>query len=115
VPISNANHVFPVFIGVWIALAVFSGAFFFLNSNAALKRKVWPPFAIATGVLFVGFVWAMGLPTTFFIVIILVVELITLLNFRAMKFCDACGRTLMHQNPFFTPQFCSKCGAKLKQ
>lgn len=47
----NAEQIFPVFFGAWIVLGLFSIGFFFLNKNAQLKRKVWPPFVIATGIL----------------------------------------------------------------
>jgi len=113
VPQSAPNQVFPIFFGVWVALGLFSAAFFFFGKNASLKRKVWPPFTIATAIVFVGFVWAMGFPSQVFLVMIPAVALITFLNLRSVKFCDACGKTIMKQNPFSTPQFCSKCGAKL--
>lgn len=113
-PLGSPDQVFPIFFGVWVVLGLFSTAFFFLGKNASLKRKVWPPFTIATAVLFVGFVWAIGFPPQVFFIIIPVVALITFLNLRSVQFCDACGKTIMHQNLFSTPQFCSKCGAKLR-
>jgi hypothetical protein len=115
VPHGNADQVFPVFFGVWVVLGLFSAGFFFLNKNAALKRKVWPPFLVATGMLFLGFMWAMGLPAEAFFLAVPAVALITLLNLRAVRFCNSCGATLMSQNPFTRPTFCSKCGAKLTQ
>jgi hypothetical protein len=44
-----------------------------------------------------------------------VVALITFLNMRSVKFCDAYGNTINGQNPFSPPQVCSKCGAKLER
>jgi hypothetical protein len=111
----NADQVFPIFFGVWVVLGLFSGAFFFFGKNAGLKRKVWPPFAIATSILFVGFAWAMGFPSEVFTVMIPVVALITFLNLRSVKFCDACGKTTVSQNPFSSSEFCSKCGTKFGQ
>lgn len=113
-PPSNAEQIFPIFIGVWVVLGLFSAVFFFLGKNAQLKRKVWPPFTIATAVLFVGFAWAMGFPSEVFFVMVPAVALITFLNLRSTKFCDACGKTIMSQNPFSSPEFCSKCGSKLQ-
>ena len=112
-PQQAPNQVFPIFVGVWIVLGIFSSAFFFLSKNASLKRKIWPPFTIATGVLFVAFVWAMGFPSQALLFMVPVVGLITFLNLRSAKFCDACGKTIMGRNPLAPPQFCSKCGAKL--
>jgi hypothetical protein len=62
--------------------------------------------------LFIGFVWAMGVASPIFIIAVVI---ITVLNLRAVKFCDACGKTMMIQNPLSPPQYCSKCGAQLKQ
>ena len=111
---SNADQVFPVFFGVWIVLGIFSTGFFYLNKNAALKRKVWPPFISAVGILFLGFTWAMGVPAGTFFFAVPAVALITLLNLRTVTFCNSCGATLRSQNPFSRPAFCSKCGAKLE-
>jgi len=107
----NAHDLFPVFFGVWVALGILS-LFFFLNKDAALKRKVWPAFTIATGILFIGFLWAMGASSPLFVIAVVI---ITVLNLRAAKFCDACGKTLMMRNPLSPPQYCAKCGAKLTQ
>ena len=114
-PFGSAEQVFPVFIAVWVVLGLSSAAFFFLNKNAPLKRKVWPPFVVITGVLFVGFAWAMGFPADFFFVLVPATAVITALNLRAVQFCNSCGATLMSQNPFSRPAFCSKCGAGFKQ
>jgi hypothetical protein len=115
VPPNSPSQVFPIFFGIWIVLGLFSAAFFFLGKNAKLKRKVWPPFTIATAILFVGFAWAMGFPSQVFLFMIPFVGLITFLNLRSVKFCDACGKTIMNQNPISPPQFCSKCGARLER
>jgi len=115
VPLGNADQVFPIFFGVWVVLGLFSAGFFFLSKNASLKRKVWAPFSIFTGLLFVGFIWAMGFPAQVLYVAVPAVALITFLNLRAVRFCGSCGATLMSQNPLSRPAFCSKCGAKLEQ
>jgi hypothetical protein len=108
------EQIFPIFFAVWVALAVVSTAFFFLSRNASLKRKIWPPFAVGIGVLFLGFVWLMGSPSDLYITAP-VVALITVLNvLRGLQFCDSCGKTLLNRNPFSKPAFCSKCGAKLQ-
>lgn len=109
----NAGQVFPIFFAVWMLLGLFSAAFFFLSKNAALKRQVWPPFVVLVGILFLGFVWAMGFPLQTMYVAVPAVALTTALNLRTMQFCDACGATVLSQNPFTKPAYCSKCGAKL--
>src|SRR4029079_6083387 len=113
---AQVERVFPIFIGVWIVLGITSTAFFFLNNNAALKRKVHPPFVIGVGILFLGFVAMMGMARDAFFYCIFVpgIVLITLMNFRNTKFCHTCGKTMINQNPFVRPRFCSKCGASLE-
>ena len=113
---AQVERVFPIFIGVWIVLGIGSTAFFFLNNNAALKRKVHPPFVIGVGILFLAFVVLMGMARDAFFYCIFVpgIVLITLMNLRNTKFCDTCGKTLINQNPFVRPRFCSKCGASLE-
>ena len=114
--LGNPEQIFPVFAGVWVVLGLFSAGFLFLSKNAQLKRKLWPPFLILTGVLFVGFIWAMGaIPWQGMLVAVPLVALITYLNLRAVQFCDSCGSTVMSQNPFPLPAFCSKCGSKLSR
>ena len=108
-------QVFPVFVGVWVMLGLFSFGFFDLNKNARLKRRFWPPFVIAVGILFVGFGLAMGIPSRLLPIVVTAVLGITLLNLRSVKFCDSCGATIMDQNPFSRARYCSKCGAGLAQ
>lgn len=111
---AQAQLVFPIFIGVWILLGAGSTAFFLLNHNAVLKRKVLPPFVIGTSIVFLGFIALMGFPSNVLLVMGPVVAVIAFLNLRATKFCDACGKTLMNQNPFSPAKYCSRCGADLK-
>ena len=84
-PQGNPDQIFPVFFGVWVVLGLFSAGFFFLNKNAPLKRKVWPPFVVVAGVLFIGFAMAMGFPSQMLFVMVPVVALITYLNLRAVS------------------------------
>lgn len=107
------QRVFPIFFGVWIVLGLISAGFFFFNNNAALKRKVFPPFVIGVGVLFLAFVALMGFPAGMFFIIVPAIVLITFLNLRSTRFCNACGKTLINQNFLSAPKFCSKCGAAL--
>ncbi|WP_283132287.1 zinc ribbon domain-containing protein [Enterovibrio norvegicus] len=110
----SPDEIFPIFFGTWVILGIISFAIFFLGKNAELKRKLWPPFVIGTGVLFIGFIYAMGLQGQALYIMVLAVILITFLNLRSAKFCDACGKTIISQNFLIKPKFCSKCGEKLQ-
>ena len=114
-PQHQADAVFPIFMTVWVVLGLGTSAFFFLNKDSALKRKVLPTFSVAVGALFLFFVWMMGAPTEVLIVGVPAVVLITVLNLRSIRFCDSCGKTLMGQNPLSPPKFCSKCGSPLQR
>jgi len=83
VPEGSAD-LFPVFFSVWILLGLFSAGFFFLNKNAAFKRKVWPPFVVLTGVLFVAFALALRIPGQALVVMVPAVVLITFFNLRTV-------------------------------
>jgi hypothetical protein len=74
---------------------------------------VFKPFLVGTGLLFLGFMWAMGFPTFMLAIAAPIVALIMYLNSRIIHFCDACGRTIMQQIPFSPPRHCSHCGASL--
>lgn len=108
------EEIFPIFVGVWVVLGIISALVFFVGKNVKLKRKLWPPFVIGTGVLFVAFSYAMMPSEQSLMLIVPAVALITFLNLRSTRFCDSCGRTVINQNFFVKPDFCSKCGYKLQ-
>jgi hypothetical protein len=107
------DHIFRIFVAMWVVLGSLSFAFFTFNKNATLKRKVHAPLVVAVGVIFVGSVWLMGVPKHFLYTAIPAVALITMLNIRTTRFCGPCGRAVFSQNPFSRPEFCQKCGARL--
>lgn len=110
----SPDEIFPIFFGTWVVLGIISFAIFFLGKNAQLKRKLWPPFVIGIGVLFIGFTYAMGFGGEALYITVPAVILISVLNLRSTKFCDACGKTIINQNFLVKPEFCSKCGEKLQ-
>jgi len=112
---ANVSNVSLVFFGVWIALGIFSAAFFLLNNDAALKRKVFAPLVIGVGVLFLGVAALTGMPLDafFYFVFVPAVALITFLNLRSTRFCDSCGKTVISHIPLARPKFCSRCGSML--
>lgn len=109
----DPEQIFPIFVGVWVVLGIFSYGVFFVGKNAALKRKYWPPFVIVTGALFIAFAYSMGFGGSSLYVMVPAVALISFLNIRNTRFCDACGQTVVSQNFLVKQEFCSKCGANL--
>ena len=107
---------FIVFMVVWACLGLGSFLFFHFNHNADLKRRIWPAFIIAIGLIFGGFVYYMmgrEQPHVLYLLVPAII-LISLLNMRTTRFCDSCGKTLSRQPIFSRTQFCPHCGAQLK-
>jgi hypothetical protein len=88
------------------------GQILFFKKDVRFKRKWSPRLQILIGLLFILFVagssWQMAL---FFFGPM--VTLITYFNIRNMKFCDACGATLIRGMWLPKMEYCSKCGARL--
>jgi hypothetical protein len=106
-----ADQVFPIFFGVWILLGVAGFRLFYVGRDVAFKRKYFPWYVGLAAVLFLGFGIATGLPLFGIAVMALFVALISYMNLRATRFCDACGCTVVQPMPFSRAEFCSRCGA----
>jgi hypothetical protein len=101
---------FVVVLFAWTLAGIVS-AFFFLNRNAALKRRLWPPFAVASAILLLVIVWWF-LPSEALYVAAPLAALVTFINLRVVKFCNACGATTQNL-PFRPARFCARCGHPL--
>jgi len=110
----NSDEIFLIFFSAGVVLGIISLIIFFVGKDAQLKRKLWKPFVIGTGALFLGFVYLMGVSGEAFYIMASAVILISFLNIRTTKFCDACGKKIINKNSFVKPEFCSKCGEKLQ-
>ena len=113
--IGDPERVFPIFFAVWVALGAASFYFLYVSKDVERKKKLFRPFLAGTSVLFLGFMWAMGFPLLMLAIAAPMVALIMYLNSRMIRFCDACGRTIMQQMPFSPPKHCSHCGAALQR
>ena len=110
----RGDLVFPYFMATWLVLGALGFYFFYLNKDAAFKRKYFPWFMVFIGVLFLVFMSLMGLPLQAYFLMVPAVGLITFLNIRGTRFCSSCGRTIFPQGlPWSRPEFCSSCGAKI--
>ena len=108
------REAFTVFAVFWVALGLASFLFFHFNRDAAFKRRVFPLFGVAAGLIFGAFLIYMtrGYSQVLFLAVPMI-ALITFLNIRCTRFCDSCGRTLYKQPVFTRPGFCPHCGAQL--
>ena len=111
----DGHRAFLVFAACWIPLGIASFLFFYFNRNAALKRKVFPIFATVAAILFGAFAISMLRGSLLALVTVVpMIAVITFLNIRMVRFCEACGRTLIQQSVFRPSNFCSHCGKALK-
>jgi hypothetical protein len=108
------DEIFSIFFGIWVVLGIISIAIFFIGKNVQLKRKLFAPFVIGVGVLFIAFIYATSSGGRILYIMVPAVALITFINLRSTNFCDSCGRTIISQDLFSKPEFCSKCGDKLR-
>jgi hypothetical protein len=119
--LSLSGIVTACFVVTWIVLGIGGFFLFNLNRDAAFKRKWFPRYMILVGVLFFFFsTTIMALQSRSFfaalgilLVVVPATWVISYLNIKLTRFCDACGATLYHYNWFSPMRFCSKCGAEL--
>jgi hypothetical protein len=109
----NHPEIFPWLAVGWLGYGLLS--FYFLFSrDAARKRRLWPPYTIGGGVLFLGVMLAMGFPLVMIAIMAPIIALMTWHNTRrGMVFCDQCGATIWSMVPFAKPRHCSNCGAPI--
>lgn len=93
-------RVFTIFMGTWVVLGI-AGMLFYWKAPLETKRRWHPWFVAGTGVLFVGFVYAMFREPFVLLIMVPPVILIQFLNYKFIKFCPKCGATL-YQNPPWT-------------
>ena len=110
----SSEEIFPIFFGVWVVLGLMSFLIFFVSKNADRKKKLWAPFIIFTGLLFIGFTYLMGFGGQHLYIMVPMVVLISFLNIRSTKFCGSCGKTNINQNFLSPAKFCNKCGEALE-
>lgn len=100
---------------VWIVGGVIFGLFFSRSSNVKLNRIVWPLHILLIGLLFIGFIYWIGLRGgILYTIFIPGTVLISILNIYLIKFCDNCAKKVNGRNPFAKVTHCPKCGHEQK-
>src|SRR5438093_13298734 len=100
---SASNSIPPWFLAFfigWIGLGIAGFFLFYVSKNAAFKRRFFPWYIIIVGLIFAAIPVASGQTAALFMVIP-AVALISFMNIRLTKFCDACGRTVV-SHAFFS-------------
>ena len=108
------NEIPPVFVALWIALAIAGMWISYGSRNAKLKKRLIPLFVIGSGILFAIFFLVMTRELLILLVFGPAVALISWMNLRMIRVCDSCGRTVYNPYWFKKGGYCVKCGAKLQ-
>ena len=101
---------FNIFIGVWIVLGIATVVFLKTKMSATTRRKRIRQGAIATPILFAGFIVWMTEEPRILMVLVPALTLIAYLNVRFTKVCDECGAIAFPSTPLQKTKFCSGCG-----
>jgi hypothetical protein len=108
----SPEHLMLAFFIVWTGIALLARFLFGRGRKAAWKRSAWPPFYVASNLIFVGFVWALGFPP--FVVGLAFVSgaAITIYGLKMVWFCEQCGGRSLDRLGEARPTTCGRCGAK---
>ena len=87
------------------------GFYFLLSRNLARKQRLYKPYVIGSGVLFLVVLYLMGFPWFMLLIASPLVAIVTVVNLRSLRFCQHCGATVWSMVPFVRPRHCSACGA----
>jgi hypothetical protein len=107
------EELFPYFFAFWAAAGLAAAAFFMLNKNARLKRKVFIVLTIGADIVFAGLIWATGVPLWFLALAIGFMAFGAWQAIRFTRFCDSCGANNFPQGQFQARTECKKCNAPL--
>ena len=105
---------YSVFLVGWMVLAAAMFLLFYVNRDAAWKRRWWPWASYGSGAVFLAALALLGgLGGSFGVLMIAAVALISWMNVRGTQFCVQCGRTVLNRTGWGRAKFCPKCGAPL--
>jgi len=106
--------VFPIFFGIWVVFGILSYYFFVFRNDYLFKIKYFKYNVVLLGILFMAWIIASGPPPQVYFIFIPAAALITFLNIKFTRFCQNCGKTIIHNVLFSKIDFCPKCGSKLQ-
>ncbi len=101
------NQAFPVFVGLWVVLAVGGIFAFYVSRNVDFKRKYFPWFHASGILLFIPLAMSGGMAPALVAGMAPLVALVGYVHVRSTQFCGACGRTLVQQLPTPRATVCS--------
>lgn len=108
----SAEQMLVLFFGVWTGLALLGRIILRRPARARHKRRVWALFNLASSLVFVGFIWAMGFPALAVVLALLSCVVIAIYNWRMVWFCDECGGLALDRLFHPRPETCPRCGVR---
>lgn len=111
----SPEHLLVVFFLVWTGIALLAKILFGRAGNGQWKRRAWPPFNVASSLVFIGFVWAMGFPNIAVGLAAFAAAAITIYNLKMVWFCDECGGRALDRPGLPRPETCPRCGARREE
>jgi len=98
----------------WFVFANIGMWYFFIDRNAARKRRLWPIVVILVNGSFIGIVLGLGLRGTGLALMIPAILLISAAQIYKVRFCDNCGATVgLLTRGILPPASCNKCATDL--
>jgi hypothetical protein len=105
---------FALFLPLWSVLAI--TVWYLTWKGSYQTKKIWVPRLIVfAGALMFGLVLWTEEPSPFLIAAGLMISLVTFINIRAIRFCPNCSALNRQLGAFTSSNFCSKCGASLRE
>ncbi len=100
---------------IWCFVGLCSLLFFRFNSNAVLKRRLWPVFMAATCLVFCGFFYLiLSYQQPKLLYLLVSTQILTsVLSTRMTCFCDFCGKTFYRELFSANEAACPQCRAGL--
>jgi hypothetical protein len=109
---SDLQYRLLAFLGMMLLLGVINVLVFLVNKNNGLKHPMLWQFVVCAAVLFLILVNVIGFPPGIFLLLALLTIFTLIMNLRFIHFCNACGKTVIHNSLFTQTPQCPKCGAK---
>jgi hypothetical protein len=111
----SPEHLLVVFFLVWTGIALLAKILFGRAGNAHWKRRAWPPFSVASSLVFIGFVWLTGFPNIAVGLAAVSATAITIYSMKMVWFCNECGGLALDRPGVPRPETCPRCGARRQE
>ncbi len=109
---TDLDRAFLVFCTAWIIWGASTHFFLYRNRPVAFRRVWHMRVALISAAAFLGFLFYIvhvGFPAKVLTVFVPALFLMTFLNIRNTRFCDACGKQTFSMKLFQRPQRCRRC------